>query len=253
MTPSRPCASVRQRVAHEPFSVEAGTPPERTVPTNKDGGFLSTPEGGASAHGHRACASAPAAHSGGVLRAPACATPSPAGPRSALDLARRVLAGEQTYAPVTPLDPAPAPLPTVAPSVPTRVNVGSPTYPHMVPFVAEGEACLDCGSREWLRQGAGLWLCSEGHYRSEVPGPSARVIPFSPDRRARTEARLAGTSCTACGWSWWQVSPRGDAWCVACRERAAGRTPRCGTCKQTTGWTTVDGRKRCGCTREASL
>ncbi len=79
-----------------------------------------------------------------------------------------------------------------------------------------------------------------------------RLLPFDPDRRRRTELHLAGRSCDACGWSWWQVSPRGDARCMACAELAAGRTPRCATCQQTTGWVTVDGVKRCGCTQEAS-
>ncbi len=80
-----------------------------------------------------------------------------------------------------------------------------------------------------------------------------RILPFDPARRRRAAAHLAGTSCPSCGWSWWRVSPRGDASCLACSELAAGRTPRCETCKQTTGWETVDGRKRCACTQEASL
>ena len=168
-----------------------------------------------------------------------------------------LLPAEPTCAPVTPPDPVPAPVPTVAlaPGTPTLVNLGNRQHPHMVPFVAGGEACLDCGSREWLRQGSGLWLCHGGHYRSEVPAPSARVIPFNPDRHAarrrRTEAALATRSCLECGWSWWSVSAKGDAWCVACREVLAGRTPRCATCQQTTGWETVDGVKRCRCTQGA--
>ncbi len=72
-----------------------------------------------------------------------------------------------------------------------------------------------------------------------------RLLPFDPDRRRRTEAALATRTCSACGWSWWQVDHRGDSHCVVCRELEAGRAPRCGTCQRTDGWETVDGRKAC--------
>ncbi len=65
------------------------------------------------------------------------------------------------------------------------------------------------------------------------------------DRRRRAEEALASRYCETCGWSWWAVSPRGDAWCHPCAELLAGRAPRCGTCQRTDGWATAGNQKRC--------
>jgi len=43
-----------------------------------------------------------------------------------------------------------------------------------------------------------------------------RVLPFDPDRRRRTEARLAGRACGTCGAVAWRVNARGDATCRGC-------------------------------------
>jgi RNA polymerase subunit RPABC4/transcription elongation factor Spt4 len=101
--------------------------------------------------------------------------------------------------------------------------------------------CLDCG-RELVEESLLCPACRGSRQES------GRLLRFDPDRRARTAGRLASTRCGSCGWSWWSVSPRGDAHCLACSEIAAGRHPRCAGCGSSTSWTTdPDGRKSCHC------
>lgn len=56
-------------------------------------------------------------------------------------------------------------------------------------------------------------LCGPCYAARRGPG---RVLPFDPDRRRRTEARLAARPCGTCGAVAWRVSGRGDATCGRC-------------------------------------
>jgi hypothetical protein len=98
--------------------------------------------------------------------------------------------------------------------------------------------CIDCGTG--LEEG--VLLCHE--CLSKRQG-WRKVVPFDPDHRRRVEAALATAACSSCGWSWSAVNARGDAWCAACLEIAAGRQPRCLRCNGT-AWTDAGGRKTCG-------
>jgi hypothetical protein len=63
-------------------------------------------------------------------------------------------------------------------------------------------------------------------------------------RRGRTLADLAGRYCSACGFSCWAVTDRGDASCYGCRLLARGITPRCARCKRQE-WRVESGRRVC--------
>ncbi len=56
-------------------------------------------------------------------------------------------------------------------------------------------------------------LCGACYAARRGPG---RVLAFDPDRRRRTEARLAGRACGTCGATSWRVNGRGDATCRGC-------------------------------------
>jgi hypothetical protein len=53
-----------------------------------------------------------------------------------------------------------------------------------------------------------------------------RVLPFDPDRRRRTEARLAGRPCGTCGATSWRVNGRGDAACRGCFPESSSSPAR---------------------------
>ena len=64
-----------------------------------------------------------------------------------------------------------------------------------------------------------------------------RLLAFDEDRlrrheerRQRTAAALAERYCPACGFSFWRVSPRGDASCYACTLLREGKPLRCARC-----------------------
>ncbi len=57
-----------------------------------------------------------------------------------------------------------------------------------------------------------------------------RVLTFDPTRAARTAASLAERFCPACGFSFWRVSPRGDASCYGCAALALDRALVCARC-----------------------
>ena len=87
----------------------------------------------------------------------------------------------------------------------------SPTPPGDVP------ACYHCHAS---LSDPGDLLCPPCYASRRAPG---RVLPFDPDRRSRTLARLADRPCPDCHTTDWYVSPRGDATCQACaRSRAGG-------------------------------
>lgn len=50
------------------------------------------------------------------------------------------------------------------------------------------------------------------------------------ERRQRMTSVLAERFCPACGFSFWRVSPQGDASCYACTLLRQGRPLRCARC-----------------------
>lgn len=56
-------------------------------------------------------------------------------------------------------------------------------------------------------------ICGACYQARRGPG---RVLAFDPDRRRRTEARLAGRACGTCAGAAWRVNARGDATCGRC-------------------------------------
>lgn len=54
----------------------------------------------------------------------------------------------------------------------------------------------------------------------------AEILRRRVSRGDRTLRELATRTCGTCGGSWWGVSSRGDAWCVACwRETRKSLSP----------------------------
>jgi hypothetical protein len=64
------------------------------------------------------------------------------------------------------------------------------------------------------------------------------------ERRDRVLRDLAGRWCSACGFSCWAVTDRGEASCYGCRLLARGITPACARCKRRE-WRLQDARKVC--------
>lgn len=62
-------------------------------------------------------------------------------------------------------------------------------------------------------------LCPTCYQARRAPG---RVLPFDPDRRRRTLARLDGRPCPDCQTVAWHVNVAGDATCQTCARRRAG-------------------------------
>jgi hypothetical protein len=90
--------------------------------------------------------------------------------------------------------------------------------------------CLDCG----LAADERTLFCPACWDRRREPG---RLLALDEDRLRRHEewaARTAGSLveryCEACGFSFWRVSPRGDASCYACVLLREGKPFRCAGC-----------------------
>jgi len=64
------------------------------------------------------------------------------------------------------------------------------------------------------------------------------------ERRDQMLLNLAGRYCSACGFSCWTVSARGDATCYGCRLMARGVRPRCARCGRRE-WRLEDSRRVC--------
>lgn len=62
-------------------------------------------------------------------------------------------------------------------------------------------------------------LCPTCYQARRGPG---KVLPFDPDRRGRTLARLAGCPCPECQTVAWHVNANGDATCQTCARTRAG-------------------------------
>lgn len=71
-------------------------------------------------------------------------------------------------------------------------------------------SCTSCGATVADPQDV---LCAACYQARRGPG---RVLAFDPDRRWRTEARLAGRACGTCAGTAWRVNARGDATCGRC-------------------------------------
>lgn len=70
-------------------------------------------------------------------------------------------------------------------------------------------------------------LDATGEKDAGSPPPGARILPFDPDRRRRTVARLVGFPCPSCGSAdGWVVNPRGDAHCRPCEARRRSEEAR---------------------------
>lgn len=82
----------------------------------------------------------------------------------------------------------------------------------------EPHACTGCASP--VTEAEDL-LCPACYAERRGPG---RLLRFDPDRRRRTEQRLAGRPCPDCQTADWYVSPRGDATCQTCARRRAATT-----------------------------
>lgn len=80
----------------------------------------------------------------------------------------------------------------------------------------EPPACTSCGVILFIEADV---LCPTCYQARRGPG---QLLPFDPDRRRRTEQRLAGRPCPDCQTTDWYVSPRGDATCQTCARRRAG-------------------------------
>jgi hypothetical protein len=103
-----------------------------------------------------------------------------------------------------------------------------PTEPTKAPFVGfvsasptrvlktQAPSCFRCASPVAAPQDL---LCGPCYAERRAPG---RVLAFDPDRRRRTEARLADRPCPDCQTIDWYVSRRGDATCRTCARRRAG-------------------------------
>lgn len=118
------------------------------------------------------------------------------------------------------------------PEIPEVPPTPPPTEPTKAPFVGfvgalptrvlknHAPSCTSCASPVADPQDV---LCQPCYLARRSTG---RVLAFDPDRRRRTEARLAGRRCPSCGGSWWRVLPNGDAECEPCRRtRAVSSTP----------------------------
>lgn len=97
-----------------------------------------------------------------------------------------------------PTEPTKAPFVGFVGSHPTRILKTAPP------------ACTSCGATVADPQDV---LCAACYQARRGPG---RVLAFDPDRRRRTEARLAGRACGTCGATSWRVNGRGDATCRGC-------------------------------------
>lgn len=85
----------------------------------------------------------------------------------------------------------------------------------LVDLLATSPGCTSCaGPVDDARD----LLCQPCYSARRAPG---RVLPFDPDRRLRTEQRLAARRCETCGGSWYRVHPNGDAECEPCRRNRA--------------------------------
>ena len=78
--------------------------------------------------------------------------------------------------------------------------------------------CTACGAVLFLERDL---LCGRCYAARRAPG---QVLPFDPDRRRRTEQRLAGRLCSDCQTENWHVNFRGDAYCRTCEGARAATT-----------------------------
>jgi hypothetical protein len=102
--------------------------------------------------------------------------------------------------------------------------------------------CVTCG----LAADASTLYCPPCWTRRRV------VITFDPDRVRRHEERAARTAetlvetyCPACGFSFWRVTPRGDASCYACDLLREGKPLRCARCGGEEWRRDEHGRREC--------
>ncbi len=84
------------------------------------------------------------------------------------------------------------------------------------PAVEPAATCTSCNSPLFIE--ADL-LCPTCYQARRGPG---KVLPFDPDRRGRTLARLAGCPCPECQTVAWHVNANGDATCQTCARTRAG-------------------------------
>lgn len=103
----------------------------------------------------------------------------------------------------TPTKPTEAPFVGFGGSHPTRILKAAPP------------ACPSCGAPVDDPEAV---LCGACYVARRVPG---RILAFDPDRRRRTEARLAGHTCGTCGGTSWWVNARGDATCRGCSQESS--------------------------------
>src|ERR1017187_9183224 len=96
------------------------------------------------------------------------------------------------------------------------VNVDAPAVPELSLLVAEAKAHRAEVVAE-LNRHAVLVFDAERLHRHE-------------ERRARTLTALAERYCATCGYSFWRVSPRGDASCYAWALPRDGKPLRCARC-----------------------
>ena len=85
------------------------------------------------------------------------------------------------------------------------------------------EGCCLCVACNAPLPDPGDVLCARCYAARRGPG---RVLAFDPDRRRRTEARLAGRACGTCGAVAWRVNGRGDAACRGCFPESSSSPAR---------------------------
>jgi hypothetical protein len=121
------------------------------------------------------------------------------------------------------------------------VDVDAPEVPELERLIAEVKANRSEVVEELKRHAAPArpcLACSQAADELTLYCPSCwekrhargRVLAFDATRRARTLVALAERFCATCGFSFWRVSPRGDADCYGCDLIREGKPLRCAAC-----------------------